>query len=76
MWELGNISSDTVRAYLQRLKPNKSEGPDGIYARILNECESEVADSIGQYLFEITERGKNTTRLEKSTYSSTIQRRR
>ena len=43
MWELGNISSETVRAYLKKLKPNKSEGPDGICARILKECEREIA---------------------------------
>ena len=41
--ELGNVSSDLVRAYLKKLKPNKAEGPDNIYARVLKECEREIS---------------------------------
>ena len=41
--EIGDISSDLVRSYLKRVKPNKAEGPDEIYARILVECEREIS---------------------------------
>ena len=43
MEELGVISSDLVRTHLKKTKPNKAEGPDGIHARVLNECEKEIA---------------------------------
>ena len=32
-----------VRVYLKKLKPNKAEGPDAVYARILRECEKETS---------------------------------
>ena len=41
--ELDTISSDLVRTHLKRVRPNKAEGPDEIYARVLKECEKEVA---------------------------------
>ena len=41
--ELDDITSDVVRRYLKRVKPNKAEGPDEIYARILLECEKELS---------------------------------
>ena len=43
MEEMGDIGSDLVREYLKRVKPNKAEGPDEIYARILKECEKELS---------------------------------
>ena len=43
MVQLGDISSDLVRTYLKRVKPNKAEGPDEVYARILKECEREIS---------------------------------
>ena len=41
--DIGNISSEMVRHYLKRVKANKAEGPDEIYARILRECEKEIS---------------------------------
>ena len=41
--ELGDISANLVQQYIERLKPNKSEGPDGIHARILKECKKEIS---------------------------------
>ena len=43
MDEIGDISSDLVRTYLNKVKPNKAEGPDEVYARVLKECEREIA---------------------------------
>ena len=43
MEELGNINRDSVRVHLKQLKPNKAEGPDEVYARILKECENELS---------------------------------
>ena len=39
-----------VRVYLKKLKANKAEGPDAVYARILRECEKEIT-SIGHNIF-------------------------
>ena len=41
--DLDHISAELVRGYLKKLKANKAEGPDDIYARVLNECEKELA---------------------------------
>ena len=41
--DLDHISDELVRGYLKKLKPNKAEGPDNIYAKVLKECEKEIA---------------------------------
>ena len=43
MDEIDNINSDQVLTYLRRIRSNKAERPDGVYAKILNECEREIA---------------------------------
>ena len=39
----GPINCDLVRVYLKKIKPNKAEGPDAVYARILKECKREIS---------------------------------
>ena len=39
----GPINCDLVGVYLKKIKPNKAEGPDAVYARILKECEREIS---------------------------------
>ena len=46
MGEIDNINSELVRTYLRKIRSNKAEGPDGIYAKILNECEREIAEPL------------------------------
>ena len=41
--EIDRINSELVRTYLKKIRPNKAEGPDDIYAKILNECEREIS---------------------------------
>ena len=41
--EIDGINSELVRTYLKRIRPNKAEGPDDIYAKVLNECEREIS---------------------------------
>lgn len=41
--DIGIINDKEVLGYIRKIRPNKSEGPDGIYARLLRECETEVA---------------------------------
>ena len=43
MKELGTITKDEVLIHMRKIKINKSEGPDNIYARVLRECENELS---------------------------------
>ena len=42
MGEIGGVDKLDVLAKLKLIKPNKAEGPDEIYARVLRECEKEL----------------------------------
>ena len=42
MGEIGSVDKLDVLAKLKLIKPNKAEGPDEIYARVLRECEKEL----------------------------------
>ena len=41
-----HIDSHGVKCLLDKLKPHKASGPDGIQARILKECSGELADTL------------------------------
>ena len=48
--EVGDIDSELVLSYLKKIRPNKAEGPDEIHARLLRECEKELAIPLAKIL--------------------------
>ena len=41
--EVVSVNSEIVLKYLRKIKQNKAEGPDDIHARLLRECENQLA---------------------------------
>ena len=41
--DIANIHSAEVLAHMKRMKPNKAEGPDEIFARFLTECSKQLS---------------------------------
>ena len=41
--DIANIHSAEVLAHMKRMKPNKAEGPDKIFARFLTECSKQLS---------------------------------
>ena len=41
--DMGEIGCELVQKYIERLRSNKSEGPDEIYATVLKECKQELS---------------------------------
>ena len=46
-----HIGSNLVRTYIKKLKPNKAEGPDEIYARIFEGMRRIDIFSVSHYIF-------------------------
>ena len=42
------VSCDEVTKEIDRLRPNKSPGPDEVFARVLKECKDELSQPLTQ----------------------------